>query len=47
MKECVLFVFKLFDGVIGVFYYFYLGVKLLKEVLKDLESILNIEWIDL
>ncbi|MED0876213.1 polysaccharide deacetylase family protein [Bacillus mobilis] len=47
MKENAVSVSKLSDGVIGAFYHPYLGVKPLKEVLKDLESIPNIEWIDL
>lgn len=47
MKANALSVAKLYDGVIGAFYHPYLGVKPLKEVLKDLESIPNIEWIDL
>ncbi|MGX1461295.1 uncharacterized protein YdaL [Bacillus thuringiensis] len=47
MKERALSVSKLSDGIIGAFYHPYLGVKPLKEVLKDLESIPNIEWIDL
>ncbi|GAB6451699.1 polysaccharide deacetylase family protein [Bacillus luti] len=47
MKERALSVAKLSDGVIGAFYHPYLGVKPLKEVLKNLESIPNIEWIDL
>ncbi|PKJ53037.1 DUF2334 domain-containing protein [Bacillus sp. SN10] len=47
MKENAVSVAKLSDGVIGAFYHPYLGVKPLKEVLKDLESIPNIEWIDL
>ena len=47
MKERAVSVAKLSDGVIGAFYHPYLGVKPLKEVLKDLESIPNIEWIDL
>ena len=47
MKERALSVSKLSDGVIGAFYHPYLGAKPLKEVLKDLESIPNIEWIDL
>ncbi|MCR6844948.1 polysaccharide deacetylase family protein [Bacillus sp. IBL03825] len=47
MKANAVSVAKLSDGVIGAFYHPYLGVKPLKEVLKDLESIPNIEWIDL
>ncbi|RWS40209.1 DUF2334 domain-containing protein [Bacillus mycoides] len=47
MKERALSVEKLSDGIIGAFYHPYLGVKPLKEVLKELESIPNIEWIDL
>ena len=47
MKANALSVAKLSDGIIGAFYHPYLGVKPLKEVLKDLESIPNIEWIDL
>ncbi|PGZ57464.1 hypothetical protein COE58_25455 [Bacillus cereus] len=47
MKERALSVAKLSDGVIGAFYHPYLGVKPLKEVLKNLESIPNMEWIDL
>ncbi len=47
MKERAVSVAKLSDGIIGAFYHPYLGVKPLKEVLKDLESIPNIEWIDL
>lgn len=47
MKERALSVAKLSDGVIGAFYHPYLGVKSLKEVLQNLESIPNMEWIDL
>ncbi|MGZ7149870.1 DUF2334 domain-containing protein [Bacillus sp. BC08] len=47
MKANAVSVAKLSDGVIGAFYHPYLGVKPLKEVLKNLESIPNIEWIDL
>ena len=47
MKERALSVEKLSDGIIGAFYHPYLGAKPLKEVLKELESIPNIEWIDL
>ncbi|PGZ75095.1 DUF2334 domain-containing protein [Bacillus sp. AFS029637] len=47
MKERAVSVAKLSDGIIGAFYHPYLGVEPLKEVLKDLESIPNIEWIDL
>ncbi|MGH0680325.1 DUF2334 domain-containing protein [Bacillus luti] len=47
MKERALSVAKLSDGVIGAFYHPYLGVEPLKEVLKNLESIPNMEWIDL
>lgn len=47
MKANALSVAKLSDGIIGAFYHPYLGVKPLKEVLKDLESTPNIEWIDL
>ncbi|HDR7793632.1 TPA: polysaccharide deacetylase family protein [Bacillus luti] len=47
MKERAVSVAKLSDGIIGAFYHPYLGVKPLKEVLQDLESIPNIEWIDL
>lgn len=47
MKANAVSIAKLSDGVIGAFYHPYLGVKPLKEVLKDLESIPNIEWIDL
>ena len=47
MKERALSITKLSDGIIGAFYHPYLGVKPLKEVLKELESIPNIEWIDL
>lgn len=47
MKERAVSVAKLSDGVIGAFYHPYLGVQPLKEVLKNLESIPNIEWIDL
>ncbi|MFB5253610.1 DUF2334 domain-containing protein [Bacillus mycoides] len=47
MKERALSVEKLSDGIIGAFYHPYLGVKPLKEVLKELEGIPNIEWIDL
>ncbi|EJQ75555.1 hypothetical protein IG7_00129 [Bacillus cereus HuA2-4] len=47
MKERALSITKLSDGIIGAFYHPYLGVEPLKEVLKELESIPNIEWIDL
>ncbi|QWU43232.1 DUF2334 domain-containing protein [Bacillus sp. NP247] len=47
MKEKALSISKLSDGIIGAFYHPYLGVKPLKEVLRELESIPNIEWIDL
>ncbi|MDA2384763.1 polysaccharide deacetylase family protein [Bacillus cereus] len=47
MKANALSVAKLSDGIIGAFYHPYLGVKPLKEVLKNLEIIPNIEWIDL
>ncbi|MBE7123097.1 DUF2334 domain-containing protein [Bacillus cereus] len=47
MKERALSITKLSDGIIGAFYHPYLGVTPLKEVLKELESIPNIEWIDL
>ncbi|WP_002151341.1 DUF2334 domain-containing protein [Bacillus cereus] len=47
MKERALSVEKLSDGIIGAFYHPYLGAKPLKEVLKELESIPNIEWVDL
>lgn len=47
MKERAVSVAKLSDGVIGAFYHPYLGVQPLKEVLKNLESIPNIQWIDL
>ncbi|PES79385.1 hypothetical protein CN505_11075 [Bacillus cereus] len=47
MKERAVSIEKLSDGIIGAFYHPYLGVTPLKEVLKELESIPNIEWIDL
>ncbi|WP_329767545.1 polysaccharide deacetylase family protein [Bacillus nitratireducens] len=47
MKERAVSIKKLSDGIIGAFYHPYLGVTPLKEVLKELESIPNIEWIDL
>jgi uncharacterized protein YdaL len=47
MKERALSITKLSDGIIGAFYHPYLGVTPLKEVLKELGSIPNIEWIDL
>ncbi|MGE6617982.1 DUF2334 domain-containing protein [Bacillus mycoides] len=47
MKERALSITKLSDGIIGAFYHPYLGVEPLKEVLKELESIPNIKWIDL
>ncbi|HEK9102791.1 polysaccharide deacetylase family protein [Bacillus pfraonensis] len=47
MKEHALSVTKLSDGIIGAFYHPYLGVKPFKELLNELETIPNIEWIDL
>ncbi|GCF74487.1 DUF2334 domain-containing protein [Bacillus cereus] len=47
MKERAVSIEKLSDGIIGAFYHPYLGVTPLKEVLKELESIPNIEWINL
>ncbi|MED0972603.1 polysaccharide deacetylase family protein [Bacillus paramycoides] len=47
MKERALSISKLSDGIIGAFYHPYLGVQPLKEVLKELESIPNVEWINL
>lgn len=47
MKERALSFTKLSDGIIGAFYHPYLGIKPFKELLSELESIPNIEWIDL
>ncbi|KMN42126.1 DUF2334 domain-containing protein [Bacillus sp. LK2] len=47
MKERALSITKLSNGIIGAFYHPYLGVQPLKEVLKELESIPNVEWINL
>src|SRR5699024_6310141 len=34
-------------GMLGAFYYPYLGIEGLKEVLDEMEEIKNLEWIDL
>ncbi|KEK22368.1 DUF2334 domain-containing protein [Bacillus gaemokensis] len=47
IKERSLSFSKLSDGIIGAFYHPYLGVKPFKELLNELESVPNIEWIDL
>ncbi|MEY8350432.1 polysaccharide deacetylase family protein [Bacillus cereus] len=47
IKERALSFAKLSDGIIGAFYHPYLGIKPFKELLNELETIPNIEWIDL
>ncbi|OPD54029.1 DUF2334 domain-containing protein [Bacillus anthracis] len=47
MKERAVSISKLSDGIIGAFYHPYLGVQPLKDILKELESIPNIKWVDL
>lgn len=47
IKERALSFTKLSDGIIGAFYHPYLGIKPFKKLLNELETIPNIEWIDL